>query len=727
MNRWKDFERKETVGEANGRGGINPFEYFSPEEARKEEVGRGGIDPFEHLTPRDDGEEESQGVGINPFVYFASEDAGKEEVGRGGINPFEHLTLRGEREEGCGRGGIDPFEHFALEDSGSKWSNKVEANDGYEKEMAENFPVESGNAVKEEKLPQKGITGLVKMDESTATNFSVRPLCRYVFIDRTGREDSERAVIESIVVINGISHRFDVRVKDIRSLARIIQLKFPEAILDFEHKNVEKVIEMQYRQQLKNCRMIKVYFQAGWQRIDGNMRYLRDGMCLGEHVCVNTGMTLPTLSCYGGKELLAVFDRTMSVCQDEATMSAIFAFSLTGILYRLFQSAGITPHFSMFLYGITGSMKTTIAKIFFVQLCEERYRENVRRIDMDTTVSLERAIVLAGHDTVTLIDDFSPAKTVAKKREMADKLEMIIRMVGDGSSRSRSSLKLEDLRGEGVQGMVALTGELMGKGLSSNLRCVYCKLEKKTVNVKEVTWFQENPHAYSSLLAVFADYVAEKYEKIIEDIRREVNVQRGRISQFVRERRLVDSAVVFCITAKIFAKFMSEKLGQSAQIAQARRESLEAGIVEIIIKSQALTEEESPGIEFVKAVAALIRMNSIVLNKTKVRMTGATIYDGFEDEANFYFNPESVHKKVVLFFKQTNRYFPYDLREIEAILADEGIIKTASNGTGKRTYCVRIKIDNGAKYNFLKIKKTIFEEICKGYFEDGNGMGGTPR
>lgn len=706
MNRWKDFERKETAGEANGRGGINPFEYFAPEEARKEEVGRGGIDPF---------------------YRFASEDAGKEEVDRGGINPFEHLTLRGEGEEGCGRGGIDPFEHFALEESCSKWGDKVEANDGYEKEAAESFHGKSGDAVKAEKLPQNVMTGLIKAEEATATNFSIHPLCRYIFIDRAGGEDSERAVIESIVVINGISHRFDVRVKDIRSLARIIQLKFPEAILDFEHKNVEKVIEMQYRQQLKNCRMIKVYFQAGWQRIDGNMRYLRDGMCLGEHVCVNTGMTLPTLSCYGGKEFLAVFDRTMSVCQDEATMSAIFAFSLTGILYRLFQNAGITPHFSMFLYGITGSMKTTIAKIFFVQLCEERYRENVRRIDMDTTVSLERAIVLAGHDTVTLIDDFSPAKTVAKKREMADKLEMIIRMVGDGSSRSRSSLKLEDLRGEGVQGMVALTGELMGKGLSSNLRCLYCKLEKSTVNIEVVTWFQENPFAYSTLLAAFADYVAEKYESIIEYIRREVKVQREKISKRIRERRLVDSAVVLCIAAQIFVGYMSEKLGQSPKIAQAKLKSLEAGIVAIVERSQALIEEELPGIEFVRAVDALMRMNVIALNNEKVKMTGATLYDGFEDDSYFYLNPESVHKKVVLFFKQTNRYFPYDLREIEAILADEGIIKTASNGTGKRTYCVRIKIDNGAKYNFLKIKKTIFEEICKGYFEDGNGMGGTPR
>lgn len=64
-----------------------------------------------------------------------------------------------------------------------------------------------------------------------------------------------------------------------------------------------------------------------------------------------------------------------------------------------------------------------------------------RRIDADTLNSFERAVVLSGRDTTLLIDDYAPAKTPQKKAEMQNKLEMIVRMVGDGATKSRSNFQ----------------------------------------------------------------------------------------------------------------------------------------------------------------------------------------------------------------------------------------------------------------------------------------------
>lgn len=654
------------------------------------------------------------GAGIDPLEFGSK------------ISPLEFYTQSDtEGTSTSGREIIEPLEFFEKGDEKKAFdelSGSIAAIYECKKGESKNtLNVAISDKVSKIEAPKKGLGEIVKAEEATATNFSVQPVCRYIFIDREGREDSEHAVIESIVVITGISHQITLKVKDIRSLARIVQMRFPEAILDFERKNAEKMLEIRFRNAMRYCKIKYVYFQAGWQEIGGYMRYVRDGMQFGENLIIDTGMTLPSLPCCGGKEIATIFARAMSVYKDEMTMAAIFAFSLTGILYRLFQKAGIPPHFCLFMYGITGSMKTTIAKIFFVQLCEERYRENVRRIDMDTAVSLERAVISAGHDTLTLIDDFSPAKTETKRREMADKLEMIIRMVGDGSSRSRSNLKLEDRRGEGVQGMVALTGELRGKGLSSNLRCIYCEIKKKLTNVEEITWFQENPYAFTTLLAAFSDFVGENYLTIIEKIRCEIGEQRKKISKIIEERRLVDSAAMLCIATQIFMDFLSDKCGQSPKIVHESRKILEDGIIKSALKSQMLTGEESPGVIFIRAVAALMRLNVIILNEEKVKMTEATIYDGFADDSCIYLNPDSIYKKVVAFLRQSNKFFPYELKEILSILANEEIIKTAPNGMGKRTYCVRIQVGNGAKYNFLKIRKSIFDEICNGSFEYESG------
>lgn len=362
-------------------------------------------------------------------------------------------------------------------------------------------------------------------------------------------------------------------------------------------------------------------------------------------------------------------------------------------------------------------MKTTIGKILFTQLCGGAFREEPRRFDTDTAVSLERAIVTSGRDTVTLIDDYAPAKTETKRREMQDKLEMIIRMVGDGSSRSRSNVYLEDKRGEGVHGMVALTGELMGKGVSSNLRCLYCRLERDLVNVISVTWFQENPYAYTTFIAAFAEYVGQHYDEIKIYIQRQFNVERKCLLGRLKERRLVDSAVTLRLASDILLKFLVEYCGMDNGEIETKLMQMREQIVDCAWMSEELSKEESPAVLFVKSIASLMRVGSVTLCEDRRMISETTEFDGFMDEQFYYFNPDLIHKKVVAFLGQTNSYFPYDQREIQSLLADERIIKTAPNGKGKRTLCVRILVGNGKKYNFLKFQRTTFEAVVEGDFD----------
>lgn len=119
----------------------------------------------------------------------------------------------------------------------------------------------------------------------------------------------------------------------------------------------------------------------------------------------------------------------------------------------------------MFLTGKTGSFKTSIAQVLFVQVEREEHRRHLRRLDSDTDVSMERGLILNGRDNVTVFDDFSPAQNNYKKNKLERSLEMLVRMVGDGSTRSRSNVKLEDQRGNGIKGTVVLTGGIKGARL----------------------------------------------------------------------------------------------------------------------------------------------------------------------------------------------------------------------------------------------------------------------
>ena len=140
-------------------------------------------------------------------------------------------------------------------------------------------------------------------------------------------------------------------------------------------------------------------------------------------------------------------------------------------------------------------------------------------------------------------------------------------------------------------------------------------------------------------------------------------------------------------------------------------------IVDCAWMSEELSKEESPAVLFVKSIASLMRVGSITLCEDRRMISETAELDGFMDEQFYYFNPDLIHKKVVAFLGQTNSYFPYDAREIQSLLADERIIKTAPNGKGKRTLCVRILVGNGKKYNFLKIQRTTFEAVVEGDFD----------
>lgn len=561
---------------------------------------------------------------------------------------------------------------------------------------------------------------MVHSEQDVPANFLVTPLCKFVYVDRNGKEVNEREEIVCAVTMNQVSHALILKTTEIRSLSKIITGKFADAIVDYEIKRADKIIETKFRQNMRFCKREYIYFQAGWQSIGKEKVYVRNGVELGEGRKVETAMTLPSYQ-YDGGMILKIFHSACNLYRNTTSMFTMLAFSLMGVMYRPFRDAGFAPRFTLFLNGKTGSMKTTIGKILYMQLCEEEFRDNPRRLDSDTAVSLERAIVASGHDTITLIDDFSPAKTEMKKREMQDKLEMIVRMVGDGSSRSRSNLNLDDRRGEGVQGMVVLTGELKGRGVSSNLRCLYCKMEREYVNEDVVTWFQENPYALTTFIATFADFVGQHYDLVVKSVKEKFNDERKRILSYLKERRLVDSAVALCIACDVLRNFLVIYGGMDDKMADEIMCMMCAEIVNCALISQELSTEESPSIAFVQAISSLIRMNQIVFNTEKVTRSDITEYDGFADETFFYFNPDSIHKKVVAFMRQTNRYFPYELNEILIMLAEDKIIKTASNGVGKRTFCVRISVGNGVRHNFLKIRRSIFDAIVEGNFDCEKG------
>ncbi len=549
-------------------------------------------------------------------------------------------------------------------------------------------------------------------------NYLVIPTLRTVYINRKGERIQEKEKIHCRIIIAGKEHEgFEILTSEIHNIVRIIGKRYSSAIVDYSVKNVEKAIEAVFRYKTSELDTVFCYTEHGWQSIGGRMKYVHDGAYAGIFERIETGVKLPKYK-YTQEQVKKVFFSAMSLYKDMKSISTMVLFSLLGVSYRLFVEAGYTPHFLLFLNGKTGSMKTTIGKILFMQLSDDAHRDYPRRIDTDTVVSFERAIVSKGRDTITLIDDYSPAKTAQKKVEMQNKLEAIIRMVGDGSTKSRSNQTLDDVQGEGVQGGVVLTGELRGKGVSSNLRCLYCQMYREQANIDAVTWFQENQYAYTTLIVQFTEYLADNWGSIRQYIKTQFPIGRKCIIKELKERRLIDSVVTLHIIADVLYGFLVMTCNVEEQETLMMINDMKAGVVLNAKHSESVSVEENPAIEFIKTIDNLMFQGEICLC-SKGEYMGKGEADGFVDDEFYYLVPQKVYEKVRKAFNAINKYFALDLGELISSLYEEKIIKSYSNGTGKRTYLARVSLGTGKKQSFIKISKEVFGAIVEDTFENG--------
>ncbi len=546
-------------------------------------------------------------------------------------------------------------------------------------------------------------------------NFMAIPVCKKVYVDAEGKEYVESESFEVDITIDGRRMTpFEIKTSDIGNIVKLIKKRYSFADVNYNVDDAEKIIESDFRRRTAQIRTKRVLYEAGWQRVDGSWRYVRDGYKLGMDTVVATGKKLPCYYLCDKKIAGQYFWDMLNITRDRNTNYVMVLFSLLGILYRPMEIAGITPRFTLFVNGKSGAMKSSLAKILFTQLASDEHRKTLRRIDADTLVSFERAIVENGRDTTLLFDDYAPAKTVQQKNEMQNKLEKIIRMVGDGATKSRSNAKLADLKGKGVRGVVAVTGELKGKGLSSNLRCIYVEMKKGSVYTTKLAYFQKNEDAYSTALSYFADFIECNWGSVVEVCKVNTEHYRMMFSEKIKEPRIVDNAIVLQLAADIFKEFMIKWGGFSCDIAGLERTKMTNAIMEIAQQNEKMTEVESYSEMFVQSIATLMTEKEIILHNEKLTEEDLVSFDGFYDEEHFYFIPDKVYAKCVRYIQQIGQFLPFDMKEMSAELYHDGFIKSFSNGKNHKTYFCRLKVSDSMKANFWKMKKELFIKIVNG-------------
>lgn len=554
----------------------------------------------------------------------------------------------------------------------------------------------------ENKIYSFFITGKDEEIVTMLCNFAVIPDGIECIVDKDGKTTQNlRLVIHCGEQIRNITIQPDCTERVIKE----IQKQIPQAYLNPCEKRAAKQLSAYISMMFEKCFYAMTVKTTGWVPVtSGNMpsRYVYANDSIGQNNAFKceTGKKLLWIGGMFQQESFFHAVRMLKISDDMRKTLPLWLVSHLGILFSLFEEAGFAPRFVTYLYGSSGSLKTSVSKIFF-KILKDDFNDISANFN-DTMTALEIKMGTT-KDEVLLVDDYRPSALRTEAARMNGNFERLVRFYGDGIGKGRGNVNLS-LRSEfKPKSMCAVTGEFLHGTASSLLRLLIIHVDKKTYNKKLLKFYQDNPLVFTTHIKYFTDYVAEKYRDIVTYIRERFPEYRAMYSHRLTESRLVDAAVCLRITADIVLEMYAKECGLvvEKEIPQ-QMDIFHSVILDTVLESQALACHLEPYDMYLYAMVRSINAKKLIIGdcKQNYRVNGDTA--GFVDRKDgyLYIRPQDTYNQVVRYWAALDRPFSATDRSIRQELAIHQFILTQSEENKDNTTRV-VRLANNVERRFL--------------------------
>ncbi|MCC5910071.1 MAG: DUF927 domain-containing protein [Clostridiaceae bacterium] len=454
--------------------------------------------------------------------------------------------------------------------------------------------------------------------------------------------------------------------------------------------NADRYIEIFLSKQIQNAQEEIKYNHVGWRKIDGKHVYLHSKGAIGVNsfkLYAQEGKEIEVDNTIDPKEAFRKSTSMIKVYKDFEITIPMLMYAHLSIMRSIFIDAGITPSFLLWVYGTTGSAKTSISKIFFNIF--NRSKDYISASFKDTKAAIENK-AFEQKDCTLLIDDLHPTDCTAEKKHMESLARYVLRIYGDNISKSRMTNTMKQQREFPPRGMAVITAEYAIGGESTISRYIGLEIERGKVEFPLLTKLQKKPLFFSTHMYYFIQWLSENYQYIKEHIQNRFSFIRDKYIQEFRHNRLTEALAILIITVEIYVEYGVNlgviNKGDDIEIIKSWTES----IIKTIKNHDKAMINEDPGIMYLQALNELIGTGRCRLNKIGGNMSDNKSIIGFYDEEWLYIYPDTAFSQVMRFWKNQNIEFPINKKALHKELDRLGVIKTEidrSNGkeTVKRT------------------------------------------
>lgn len=539
------------------------------------------------------------------------------------------------------------------------------------------------------------------------SNFIIKPLA--IIIEDDGVDKETVYKIKCILMDTLESHIITLKPEQLNNskwIKDVLGVKYYVTGNVDEYKKLEIFIAKEF----KLIQAQVEYKMIGWRNIKGKWVYLHGGGAIGlgfdEDICGSKDKRIDHID-ISQYDAINQSIGLLSISNDLSKTLPMFLFSHLAVIKELFVQASIKPQFCLWIYGLTGSMKTSVSKVFFNIFSN---KENIAATFKDTIAAIEMKS-FDYKDSVLLVDDFHPTTSTKEKNEMRTLASEILRRYGDGICKSRATKNMTKQREYMSRGLCAITGEDVMSGESTVARYVSIEVKPGDFKSEELSYFQNNPCIFSTHIYYFIEWVSNNFIALKEYIKEQViKVRNENLGNF-RHARMSEAFAIFSVIIDIFLSYSI----QYSFVSEYEKENISVNwkmvMFDIIKTHENSNIQQSPIIMYLTAIKDLVASGKLYLidiTADKLRKNKENI-NGYESEEKIFLISKLAYAEVRSFWRNQGIEFPVSEEIINKMLDQNEVIEVKVEGNTRRR---TLKI-SGDSRRFLAIKKEKMEAILE--------------
>lgn len=454
------------------------------------------------------------------------------------------------------------------------------------------------------------------------------------------------------------------------------------------------------------------YGHLGWRSIDGQWCYLHAGGAIGcaEGVSVRLSRELERyalpLSPSNETERANFQENKKKGLQTSLSFLDIGNRAVTMPIWCLVYLAPLTtllnpmPNFSGYLFGQSGTFKTTAALLALAHFGNFSGAESLSNFDDSTGILEKRSFTLK--DSLHVIDDYHPSanrKAAESKESIAQRM---IRAYSNRTARGRLNSDMSERGRYEPRGMMIMTAEEQPTLESTLARVCIIEVTEGALDRAKLSAIQKNADALPYAMTSYLSWIKDNIDEIKETFPARFRALREQAASEGFHKKLPEQAAFMGFALETATAFFNENGALSNEAAAALVSEGWGIFRDLAAKQQQRIEDDDPVPLFFDVLSVSLMQNYARLDAwpgtSGITIGGGEQIVGWYDADFLYLNPLAVWNLVQRRCISENTHFPFTKNTFFKMLKNRKIIMPSSDGQA----ATPIKMD-GKLRRLLKI------------------------